>query len=149
MIPAEQFLGHIRSSEFKTFCQSICDDLRQLDHRYDWVGIYWLNGEELHLGPWSGRHATDHTVISVDEGICGAAIRENQTIIIDDVRSDPRYLACFLETRSEIVVPIRSKGKLIGEIDIDGVEVAAYGDSDRKFLQDIADEIGKRWPGNW
>lgn len=149
MMSLKEFLDGVEGDDFRERCESICAYLREIDSRYDWVGIYWLKNDKLHLGPWSGRHETEHTVIPVTDGICGAAIRENQTIIVDDVQSDPRYLACFLETRSEIVVPIRAKGKLIGEIDIDGTEVGAYGSKDREFLEALADHIGKEWPGKW
>ena len=63
--------------------------LRELDSRYDWVGIYWLKGETLVLGPWSGPEETEHKKIPISEGICGAAVREKQTIIVDDVQSRP------------------------------------------------------------
>jgi GAF domain-containing protein len=149
MMTLHDFLDGIEGDNFRERCESICAYLREIDARYDWVGIYWLKGDKLHLGPWSGRHSTEHVVISITDGICGAAMRENQTIIVDDVQSDPRYLACFLETRSEIVVPIRAKGKLIGEIDIDGTEVGAYGSGDREFLEALAEHIGKEWPGKW
>ncbi|MBI5059762.1 GAF domain-containing protein [candidate division KSB1 bacterium] len=149
MITLTEFLEGVEGDDFREECQSICACLREIDSRYDWVGIYWLKGDKLVLGPWSGRDATEHTTIPVGEGVCGAAVRENKTIIVDDVQTDPRYLACFTETRSEIVTPIRAKGKLIGEIDIDGREVGAYADDDRKFLEALADHIGTNWPGKW
>ena len=62
----------------------------------------------------------------IDSGICGAAVREEDTIIVDDVNSDPRYLACSLETKSEIVVPIFKNGKVVGELDIDSHTPAAF-----------------------
>jgi L-methionine (R)-S-oxide reductase len=149
MMTLNEFLDGIEGDDFREECESICAYLREIDSRYDWVGIYWLKGDKLVLGPWSGRDETEHKIIPISEGICGAAIRENATVIIDDVRKDPRYLACFSETRSEIVVPIRAKNKLIGEIDIDGKEVGAYTDEDRKFLEALADHIGSQWPGKW
>ena len=72
---------------------------------YTWVGIYLLEGDELVLGPFVGK-PSPHTRIPLGRGICGAAASEKATIIVDDVNADPRYLACSLETRSEIVVPI-------------------------------------------
>jgi L-methionine (R)-S-oxide reductase len=73
---------------------------------YDWVGIYTLeSADELVLGPFLGK-PSPHTRIKVGDGICGAAVREEDTIIVDDVNSDPRYLSCSIETKSEIVVPI-------------------------------------------
>jgi GAF domain-containing protein len=144
-----QFLSRVSGATFRERCQSICDELRLWSKRYDWVGIYWLEEDSLVLGPWSGRQATEHARIAVNSGICGAAARELRTVIVDDVRSDPRYLACFLETRSEIVVPIFAAGDLIGEIDIDGTEVGAFGELEKAFLEALAAEIGKEWPGQW
>jgi len=149
VISLDQFLSRVKSEGFRERCQEICDQLHAQDSRYDWVGIYWLGGDVLVLGPWSGRHATGHVRIPIGEGICGAAVREAGTIIVKDVRSDPRYLACFTETRSEIVVPIRAQGHVVGEIDIDGREIAAFHDSDRHFLEALADHIGSLWPGEW
>lgn len=146
---ATSFIASIAPGTFCERCQRICERLRECDPRYDWVGIYRLEGAFLVLESWSGRHATEHTRIPVSEGICGAAVREKRTMIVDDVQSDPRYLACFLDTRSEIVVPIFSQGKIIGEIDIDGVEKGTYGEGDRRFLEAIAEHIGKEWPGQW
>ena len=105
---------------------------------YDWVGIYNLEADdELVLGPFLGK-PSPHTRIKTDSGICGAAVREEQTIIIDDVNADPRYLACSLETKSEIVVPIFKAGKVVGEIDIDSHKHAAFTATDRKLLEEIA-----------
>ena len=72
---------------------------------YNWVGIYLLDGNELVLGPFVGK-PSPHTRIPLGRGICGAAATEKATIIVDDVNADPRYLACSIETKSEIVVPI-------------------------------------------
>lgn len=107
---------------------------------YDWIGIYWVdrNGSELVLGPWIGPEATEHTRIPIGTGICGAAAASGRTEIIDDVAADPRYLACFSSTRSEIVVPIFDGGEVVGEIDIDGSDLAAFNDTDRLFLEEVA-----------
>ena len=66
------------------------------------------------------------------------------TIIVDDVNHDPRYLACSLETRSEIVVPIMHGGEVLGEIDIDSHELAAFGETDRDLLEQIASQLAVR-----
>jgi L-methionine (R)-S-oxide reductase len=104
---------------------------------YTWVGIYLLEGDELVLGPFLGK-PSPHTRIPLGRGICGAAATEKETIIVDDVTEDPRYLACSLETRSEIVVPIMDGDQVLGEIDIDSDRPAAFGDSDRRLLEDVA-----------
>lgn len=105
---------------------------------YDWVGIYNLESDDvLVLGPFLGK-PSPHTRIKTDSGICGAAVREEQTIVIDDVNADPRYLACSLETKSEIVVPIFKNGVVVGEIDIDSHKHSAFTDTDRKLLEEVA-----------
>lgn len=110
---------------------------------YDWVGIYILHSNELVLGPFAGR-PSPHTRIPVGRGICGAAAAEKTTIIVDDVNADPRYLACSAETRSEIVVPIMADGDVLGEIDVDSDQAAAFGDADRRLLEDVAALLAPR-----
>ena len=105
---------------------------------YNWVGIYVLYGNELVLGPFVGK-PSGHTRIALGRGICGAAASEKTTIIVDDVNADPRYLACSLETRSEIVVPIMRDGEVLGEIDIDSDRLAAFGEADRELLERVAE----------
>jgi GAF domain-containing protein len=84
--------------------------------------------------------------IPISEGICGAAVREGIAINVPDVNSDPRYLACSVFTRSEIVVPIyNKKGEIVGEIDIDSDRPGAFDEDDRVFLEGIAKEIGEVW----
>ena len=104
---------------------------------YSWVGIYLLDGDELVLGPFLGK-PSPHTRIPLGNGICGAAATEKATIVVDDVNADPRYLACSLETRSEIVVPIMEGDQVLGEIDIDSDTPAAFGDADRRLLEQVA-----------
>jgi L-methionine (R)-S-oxide reductase len=105
--------------------------------QYSWVGVYMLDGDELVLGPYLGK-PSPHTRIPLNRGICGAAASQKQTIIVDDVNSDPRYLACSLETKSEIVVPIMDGDTVLGEIDIDSDQPAAFGDEDRRLLEEVA-----------
>jgi GAF domain-containing protein len=111
---------------------------------YNWVGFYWLDPDDprmLELGAFVGA-PTEHTRIPVSRGICGAAVALGETIVVDDVRADPRYLACSIETKSEIVVPIRAHGRVVGEIDIDSHSAAAFGTADRTFLEACAVSIG-------
>jgi GAF domain-containing protein len=110
---------------------------------YSWVGIYLLDGNELVLGPFVGK-VSPHTRIPLGRGICGAAAAEKETIIVDDVNADPRYLACSLETKSEIVVPIMSGDDVLGEIDIDSDQPAAFGPADRQMLEDVARQLAVR-----
>jgi L-methionine (R)-S-oxide reductase len=135
-------------SEVSTFAES-ANDLASLQNfiveiipqrlpYYNWTGFYMLgpdDSETLVLGPFHGA-PTEHVRIPVNQGICGAAVLQNDTVIIDDVNSDPRYLACSLETKSEIVVPIRVNDAVVGEIDIDSHNIAAFSTQDRKFLEE-------------
>jgi len=109
----------------------------QVEH-YSWVGIYLVDGDDLVLGPWRGPQATEHVRIPVGQGVCGAAAARGETEIVDDVNADPRYLACFASTRSEIVVPIAHDGRVVGEIDIDSDQPAAFGAEDRELLERVA-----------
>lgn len=112
---------------------------------YNWAGFYMLDPDDpamLVLGPFRGA-PTPHVRIPVTEGICGAAVAEGESILVDDVHADPRYLACSLETRSEIVVPIRAAGRIVGEIDIDSHTPAAFGPADRAFLEECAAIVGE------
>jgi GAF domain-containing protein len=104
---------------------------------YTWAGIYLIDGDELVLGPFLGK-PSPHTRIPLGRGICGAAATEKATIVVDDVNADPRYLACSIETKSEIVVPIMNGAEVLGEIDIDSDRPAAFGQSDRDLLEQVA-----------
>jgi len=120
--------------------------LRDRMSDYDWVGIYLLYGNELALGPFAGD-PSPHSRIPLGRGICGAAATEKTTIIVDDVNKDPRYLACSVKTRSEMVVPIFSADKkrdVLGEIDIDSDRLAAFGVADKNLLEAIAALLAPR-----
>jgi len=115
---------------------------------YDWVGFYMIErgrpGEDpmLVLGPYVGT-VTEHKRIPLNQGICGAAASSGHTLVIDDVSKDPRYLACSIETKSEIVVPITVKGKVVGELDIDSHTPAAFTADDRQLVEHCARLVGR------
>jgi L-methionine (R)-S-oxide reductase len=119
----------------------VCRFLVHEFSHYPWVGVYRLDGATLVLEAYNGPEATEHVRIPIERGICGQAAREKRTVIVDDVRSDPEYLACFLSTRAEIVVPIRDGEAVLGEIDIDGTQVKAFDASDRAFLERVATKL--------
>jgi L-methionine (R)-S-oxide reductase len=124
--------------------QAVVEALHDRVEHYSWVGVYLVEGDDLVLGPWKGPEATEHVRIPVGQGICGAAAASGETEVVDDVNADPRYLACFPSTRSEIVVPIVYEGKVVGEIDIDSDEPATFGEDDRVFLERVAGLIAHR-----
>lgn len=107
---------------------------------YHWVGIYVIEKEELVLHNFLG-HPTPHERIPLGKGICGSAITENHTIIVDDVKSDSRYLACSLETAAEIVVPVSVGTKPVAEIDIDSDKANAFDQEDRRFLEALTQRL--------
>ena len=118
--------------------QRVVDLLRDRFPHYDWVGIYWVEGRDLVLGPWVGPEATEHTRIPIGTGVCGSAAESGKTEIVPDVSADPRYLACFASTKSEIVVPIFEGGEVVGEIDVDGSDLDAFDEMDARFLEEVA-----------
>jgi L-methionine (R)-S-oxide reductase len=123
--------------------QIVAAAARLLPH-FSWTGFYMLDpadAEMLVLGPFVGD-ATPHVRIPVTQGICGAAVVSGETVIVDDVGSDPRYLSCSIATKSEIVVPIYANGTVVGEIDIDSHDAAAFKDDDRVFLEEVARIVG-------
>ena len=126
--------------------------VRRLKERvphYDWVGFYMIEtgdrpDEEavLVLGPYVGA-PTPHTRIPLDQGICGAAAASGKTIIVDNVAADPRYLSCSIDTKSEIVVPVRVQDKIVGELDIDSHTPAAFTAADRRLVEHCAALVGR------
>lgn len=118
----------------------------RLSH-FNWVGFYMIEkglpGEVpmLVLGPYVGAE-TPHKRIPLNQGICGAAVTQGRTVLVDDVNADPRYLACSIETKSEIVVPIFVRGAVVGELDIDSHTHAAFTVDDRQLVEHCAALVG-------
>jgi len=119
--------------------------LNSLTPTYSWVGIYAVDGKDLVLDAWAGPAATQHTRIPIGKGVCGFAAKAARTEIVSDVSKDPRYLECFVSTRSEIVVPISNQAGVIGEIDIDSDQLDAFSSVDREFLEVVARKAGTVW----
>jgi len=142
-IAEQKIKGIITKDKSTTVLQDVVDVLYESFEKYSWVGIYLVKGDVLVLGPWKGKQATEHTTISVGKGVCGSAAQSGKTEVVNDVSTDSRYLSCFLSTRSEIVVPIKKKNTVIGEIDIDSDVPAAFNKTDKKFLEKIADMLSQ------
>jgi L-methionine (R)-S-oxide reductase len=131
--------------------QDLMDKMVKLLHnrmlKYNWVGFYLLEpGAEppmLVLGAFEGA-MTPHTRIPLNQGICGAAASSGKTVVVDDVSKDARYLACSLETKSEIVVPVFVHGKVVGELDIDSHFPAAFTPEHQSFVQHCAALVGAK-----
>ena len=135
-----------KATSADTLMKGIVALLHEKLTRYNWVGFYMIEKEPerdmLVLGPFKGT-MTPHTRIPLNQGICGAAASSGKTVVVDDVNADSRYLACSLETKSEIVVPVFVKGKVVGELDIDSHFPAAFGVEDRKLCEHAAMVLGK------
>ena len=144
-------IEHVAASEPDSdeLLRKVVDLLHDRIDQYSWVGIYFVEGDELALGPWKGPAATEHERIAIGQGVCGAAAASGVTEIVDDVNADPRYLACFLSTRSEIVVPISYDGIVVAEIDIDSDVPSAFGDDDRVMLERVAELISPHCLVGW
>ena len=100
--------------------KQICDLLRENISYYDWVGFYFKNDnkEELKLGPYAGE-PTDHTIIPFGKGICGQVALSNENFVVPDVKAQDNYIACSINVKAEIVVPLFINGENIGQIDVD------------------------------
>ena len=112
---------------------------------YNWTGFYWMNDvkSQLELGAYVGA-ATDHTSIPYGRGICGQVALSGATFEVPDVHAQDNYLACSLETKSEIVVPIYADDKLVGQIDIDSHELDPFTTEDHELLEWVAQFIADR-----
>src|ERR1700726_1359925 len=129
------------------FMRTMVKVLHERMLKYNWVGFYMLepgaNPPMLVLGAFEGA-MTPHTRIPLNQGICGAAASSGQTVVVDDVGKDPRYLACSRETKSEIVVPLFVHGKVVGELDIDSHFAAAFTSEHQDLVQHCAKLVGEK-----
>jgi GAF domain-containing protein len=134
----------VGEKNFPQAAQKVCSTLRRKLPHYSWVGVYLVNGDKLKLAAWDGPGPTEHVEIAVGRGLCGAAARTRETVLVNDVGKDPRYLQCFAGTKSEIVVPILQGGRCLGEIDVDSDRLAAFNALDRLFLEWLADLLAEK-----
>ena len=140
IIRIKEIISKSKQSEILNNCVEF---LYENFEKYDWLGIYIVKENNLILGPWRGKQATEHTKIPIGKGICGSAAKSGNTEVVSDVSADKRYLACFMSTRSEIVVPIKKNKRVIGEIDIDSDAPDAFSKEDADFLRKIAHMLAK------
>lgn len=124
--------------------QKVCQLLHDEVEHYNWVGFYFNHGDlpELKLGPYVGA-PTDHTIIPFGRGICGQVAVSNETFVVPDVMAQDNYLACSLETKSEIVVPIFQNGKNIGQIDIDSHVIDPFTKADEELLEYVCQKVSE------
>lgn len=124
--------------------RSAVELLKQEREHYNWVGIYLVEGDTLVLHNYIGK-PTEHTRIPIGVGVCGAAVAEGANQIIGDVTKLENYLACSIETRSEIVVLIRSGSDIYGQIDIDSDLENVFNAEDESLLTSVADLLARRF----
>jgi len=118
--------------------KDIVEQLAASNDRFDWVGIYWVEGEELVLGPYVGEHPAGHERIRIPEGVCGAVAASGETEVVPDVRARPGRIACDINTRSEVVAPIRRDGRIIGVLDVDSNVLDAFSPTDVEAIEQAA-----------
>jgi len=100
-----------------------------------WVGFYWVQEDELVLGPFQGPVAC--TRIKKGRGVCGAAWEQEKTLIVDDVEKFPGHIACSSASKSEIVVPVFKNGTILGVLDVDSERSAHFDETDQQYLEKI------------
>ena len=124
--------------------QQICEFLRNGIEYYDWVGFYFKNGEkeELKLGPYAGE-PTDHTIIPFGKGICGQVAVSNENFVVPDVKAQDNYIACSINVKAEIVVPLFVHGENIGQVDLDSNTPDPFTEEDERFLEFVNMEVSK------
>lgn len=116
----------------------ICELLQKKVSHYNWVGFYFANSQKqtLHLKAYSGI-PTEHSVIPFGKGICGQVAVSNSPFLVDDVSAQDNYIACDINVKSELVVPLIVKGENIGQIDIDSNTINAFNTKDTVFLEQL------------
>jgi len=124
--------------DFSPKLYDICKYLKNEVFHYDWVGFYFAEptSQTLHLGPFAGE-PTDHKVIPFGKGICGQVAESNQTFLVENVQAQDNYIACNLNVKSEIVIPLFVDKINVGQIDIDSNQVNAFSEKDEKLLSGI------------
>ncbi len=111
----------------------------------NWAGFYLLRGGQLVLGPFQGKVACIH--IPIGKGVCGTAAQTGETVLVPDVHQFPGHIACDSASRSEIVIPIHSKGEVRAVLDIDSPSLSRFSETDREGLKEFAAELeeGLKW----
>ncbi len=130
---------------FEDVLEAAVRRLHETNPRFHWTGIYELFPDQtLRLGPFVGA-PTDHVFIGVGRGVCGTAVAERRNMNIPDVREVSNYLACSTETRSELVVLIRSGDRIHAQIDIDSHQVGAFDEATVADVQRVADTLARAY----
>jgi GAF domain-containing protein len=113
--------------------------LKQTFDKISWVGFYIYDGKKLYLGPFQGKIAC--TEIQIGSGVCGTSAEKRDTIIVSDVDKFPGHIACDVDSKSEIVVPIVKNDKLWGVLDLDSTEYNSFDLTDKKYLEELVNYL--------
>lgn len=114
------------------------------EERFDWVGVYLVEGDELVLGPFRGPHPSGHERIPLGEGVCGAVAERGETEVVPDVTARSGHIQCFLTTKSEVVAPILRDGRVVGVLDVDSDTPDAFGPREVELVERAAAEVAER-----
>lgn len=115
--------------------------LKQTFSKISWVGFYLFDDTKLYLGPFQGKVAC--TEIQIGSGVCGTSAEKKETLIVPDVDKFPGHIACDVESRSEIVVPILKEDKLFGVLDLDSTDYNSFNETDKKYLEELVNFLSK------
>lgn len=115
--------------------------LKQTFDKISWVGFYLSDGNKLYLGPFQGKVAC--TSINIGSGVCGTSAERMTTIIVPDVDKFPGHIACDVDSKSEIVVPIIKGNRLFGVLDLDSTSLNAFGETDKIYLEELVNFLVK------
>ena len=107
-----------------------------------WVGFYMVKEDQLVLGPFQGPIAC--TRINRGKGVCGQSWDQAKTFVVSDVDAFPGHIACSSDSKSEIVVPIKKNGAVIGVLDVDSDELNSFDAVDQKYLERLMDSLSKK-----
>ena len=102
----------------------------------NWAGFYLMRGDELVLGPFHGKPACIR--IPVSRGVCGTAVAKNRTMVVEDVQAFPGHIACDAASRSELVVPLRRDGRIVGVLDLDSPSPGRFDGEDAAGCERVA-----------
>jgi GAF domain-containing protein len=130
------------SKSINTRLLNICQLLETHLDYYDWVGFYFKNGtkNELKLECYVGEE-TNHTIIPFGKGICGQVAISNENFMVSDVAAEDNYIACSINVKSEVVIPIFKDDENIGQIDIDSHTINAFSKADEDFLEFVCTKV--------
>ncbi|SHM05056.1 GAF domain-containing protein [Mucilaginibacter sp. OK098] len=117
---------------------NVCAALKE-QFKWLWVGFYLVKEDELVLGPFQGPVAC--TRIGLGKGVCGASWQQEKTLIVPDVEAFPGHIACASASRSEIVVPVFSNGKVVAVLDVDSDELDQFDETDAQYLQQVVELV--------